>query len=145
MANGVSHLEILSRRRSCPSERHRCGLNHLIGTCGGHHRLYFHLRQKINSVFLGPDKPDWYRWRQQSPVRRGREKTFEYRHVGTCVEATVRYAGEFGCEVTMVKDATASCSDVHMHAALEINTKTTPQPLSPLMKSSACFLLCATA
>ncbi|PWU10516.1 MAG: isochorismatase [Terriglobia bacterium] len=39
----------------------------------------------------------------------------------TCVEATVRYAAELGYEVTMVKDATASYSDDHMHAALEIN------------------------
>ena len=39
----------------------------------------------------------------------------------TCVEATVRYAAELGYEVTVVKDATASYSDDHMHAALEIN------------------------
>jgi nicotinamidase-related amidase len=39
----------------------------------------------------------------------------------TCVEATVRYAAELGYDVTVVKDATASYSDVHMHAALEIN------------------------
>ena len=39
----------------------------------------------------------------------------------TCVEATVRYAAEFGYEVTVVKDATASYSDEHMHAALEVN------------------------
>ncbi len=39
----------------------------------------------------------------------------------TCVEATVRYAAEFGYEVTVVKDATASYSDQHMHAALEVN------------------------
>src|SRR5215472_357261 len=39
----------------------------------------------------------------------------------TCVEATVRYAAELGYEVTMVKDATASYSDEHMHAALDIN------------------------
>ena len=39
----------------------------------------------------------------------------------TCVEATVRYAAELGYEVTMVKDATASYSKEHMHAALEIN------------------------
>ena len=39
----------------------------------------------------------------------------------TCVEATVRYGAELGYEVTMVKDATASYSDEHMHAALEIN------------------------
>ena len=31
------------------------------------------------------------------------------------------YAAELGYEVTMVKDATASYSDEHMHAALEVN------------------------
>jgi nicotinamidase-related amidase len=39
----------------------------------------------------------------------------------TCVEATVRYAAELGYEATVVKDATASYSDEHMHAALEVN------------------------
>jgi nicotinamidase-related amidase len=39
----------------------------------------------------------------------------------TCVEATVRYAAELGYEVTVVKDATASYSDKHMQAALEVN------------------------
>jgi ureidoacrylate peracid hydrolase len=39
----------------------------------------------------------------------------------TCVEATVRYGAELGYEVTVVKDATASYSDVEMHAALEVN------------------------
>jgi ureidoacrylate peracid hydrolase len=39
----------------------------------------------------------------------------------TCVEATVRYGAELGYEVTMVKDATASYSDMEMHAALEVN------------------------
>jgi ureidoacrylate peracid hydrolase len=39
----------------------------------------------------------------------------------TCVEATVRYAAELGYEVTVVKDATASYSDEHMHAALKVN------------------------
>jgi len=39
----------------------------------------------------------------------------------TCVEATVRFAAELGYEVTMVKDATADCSDAEMHAALDIN------------------------
>ena len=39
----------------------------------------------------------------------------------TCVEATVRYAVELGYEVTMVRDATASYSDDHMHAALDVN------------------------
>jgi ureidoacrylate peracid hydrolase len=39
----------------------------------------------------------------------------------TCVEATVRYAAELGYQVTVVKDATASYSDEHMRAALDIN------------------------
>ena len=39
----------------------------------------------------------------------------------TCVEATVRYAAELGYEVTVVKDATASYSEEHMHASLEVN------------------------
>jgi ureidoacrylate peracid hydrolase len=39
----------------------------------------------------------------------------------TCVESTVRYAAELGYEVTVIKDATASYSDDHMHAALDIN------------------------
>jgi ureidoacrylate peracid hydrolase len=39
----------------------------------------------------------------------------------TCVEATVRYAAELGYEVTVVKDATASYSDVEMRAALDVN------------------------
>jgi len=39
----------------------------------------------------------------------------------TCVEATVRYAAELGYEITVVKDATASYSDEHMHAALDVN------------------------
>ncbi|HEX9176326.1 cysteine hydrolase family protein [Mycobacterium sp.] len=39
----------------------------------------------------------------------------------TCVEATVRYGAELGYEVTVVKDATASYSEDHMHAALEVN------------------------
>jgi nicotinamidase-related amidase len=47
----------------------------------------------------------------------------------TCVEATVRYAAELGYEVTMVKDATADYSDEEMHAALDVNTRTTPVPL----------------
>ena len=38
----------------------------------------------------------------------------------TCVEATVRYAAELGYDVTVVRDATTSYSDDHMHAALEI-------------------------
>jgi nicotinamidase-related amidase len=39
----------------------------------------------------------------------------------TCVEATVRYGAELGYDVTVVSDATASYSDVEMHAALEVN------------------------
>ncbi len=39
----------------------------------------------------------------------------------TCVESTVRFAGELGYEVTVVKDATASQSAEQMHAALEVN------------------------
>jgi len=39
----------------------------------------------------------------------------------TCVEATVRFAAELGYQVTVIKDATASYSDEHMHAALDIN------------------------
>jgi nicotinamidase-related amidase len=39
----------------------------------------------------------------------------------TCIEATVRYAAELGYDVTVVKDATASYSADHMHAALDIN------------------------
>ena len=33
----------------------------------------------------------------------------------TCVEATVRYAAELGYQVTVVKDATSSYSEDHMH------------------------------
>jgi nicotinamidase-related amidase len=39
----------------------------------------------------------------------------------TCVEATVRYGAELGYEVTVVRDATTSYSDDHMHAALDVN------------------------
>ena len=39
----------------------------------------------------------------------------------TCVESTVRFAAELGYEVTVVKDATASYSDVELHAALDVN------------------------
>jgi ureidoacrylate peracid hydrolase len=41
----------------------------------------------------------------------------------TCLEATVRFAAELSYEVTVtvVKDATASYSDEHMHAALDVN------------------------
>jgi ureidoacrylate peracid hydrolase len=39
----------------------------------------------------------------------------------TCLEATVRFAAELGYRVTVVKDATASYSDEHMHAALDVN------------------------
>jgi nicotinamidase-related amidase len=39
----------------------------------------------------------------------------------TCLEATVRFAAELGYDVTVVRDATASYSEDHMHAALDIN------------------------
>jgi nicotinamidase-related amidase len=39
----------------------------------------------------------------------------------TCVEATVRFAAEFGYDVTVVRDATADYTDEMMHAALDIN------------------------
>lgn len=39
----------------------------------------------------------------------------------TCLEATVRFAAEFGQDVTVVRDATADYSDAEMHAALQIN------------------------
>ena len=39
----------------------------------------------------------------------------------TSIEATVRFAAEFGYEVTLVKDAMADYSDEEMHAALDIN------------------------
>lgn len=39
----------------------------------------------------------------------------------TCIEATVRFAAEFGYDVTVVRDATADYSDEMMHAALDIN------------------------
>ena len=47
----------------------------------------------------------------------------------TCIEATVRFAAELGYDVTVVKDATADYSDEKMHAALDINLRTTPVPL----------------
>jgi ureidoacrylate peracid hydrolase len=39
----------------------------------------------------------------------------------TCLEATVRSAADRGYQVTVVRDATASYSHDHMHAALDIN------------------------
>jgi ureidoacrylate peracid hydrolase len=39
----------------------------------------------------------------------------------TCVEATVRSAVDLGYQVTVVRDATASYSDEHMRAALDIS------------------------
>ena len=39
----------------------------------------------------------------------------------TCLEATVRFAAEFGYDVIVVRDATADYSDEEMHAALDIN------------------------
>jgi ureidoacrylate peracid hydrolase len=47
----------------------------------------------------------------------------------TCIEATVRYAVELGCEVTVVKDATADYSDEEMHAALDAIFHITPMLL----------------
>jgi ureidoacrylate peracid hydrolase len=38
----------------------------------------------------------------------------------TCLDATVRSAVDLGYQVTVVRDATASYSDDHMHAALDI-------------------------
>ena len=51
----------------------------------------------------------------------------------TCVEATFRYAAELGYEVTVVKDATASYSDEHMHAALDVNV---PNYAGPIVTSN---------
>ena len=39
----------------------------------------------------------------------------------TGVEATVRFAAEFGYEVTMVRDATADYGNEEIHAALDVN------------------------
>ena len=39
----------------------------------------------------------------------------------TCLDATVRSAVDLGYQVTVVRDATASYTDEHMHAALDIN------------------------
>src|SRR5262245_61797624 len=39
----------------------------------------------------------------------------------TCVESTVRFAAELGYDVTVVKNATTSYSEEHMHAALVTN------------------------
>jgi nicotinamidase-related amidase len=39
----------------------------------------------------------------------------------TCIEATVRYAAEFGYDATVVRDATTDYSEEMMHAALDIN------------------------
>jgi ureidoacrylate peracid hydrolase len=39
----------------------------------------------------------------------------------TCLDATVRSAVDLGYQVTVVRDATASYSEEHMRAALEIN------------------------
>ena len=51
----------------------------------------------------------------------------------TCVEATVRFAAEFGYDVTVVKDATADYSDEEMHAALDVNI---PNYASAIMTTS---------
>ncbi|MGW1916933.1 isochorismatase family cysteine hydrolase [Streptomyces sp. NPDC002076] len=42
----------------------------------------------------------------------------------TCVEATARFAMEFGYHVTLVRDATAALSPERMHAAHELNGPT---------------------
>jgi nicotinamidase-related amidase len=39
----------------------------------------------------------------------------------TCVEATVRFAAEFGYEVTMVRDATTDYGNEELDAALDVN------------------------
>jgi ureidoacrylate peracid hydrolase len=39
----------------------------------------------------------------------------------TCVDSTVRYAAELGFDVTLVKDAIASCRWEEMQATLELN------------------------
>jgi nicotinamidase-related amidase len=61
----------------------------------------------------------------------------------TCVEATVRSAFERGYEVTVVRDATASYSDEHMHAALDVNLPnyasaivTTDEPVGSLLSKT---------
>lgn len=38
----------------------------------------------------------------------------------TCLESTVRFGAELGYQVTVVRDATASYSEAHMRAALDI-------------------------
>ena len=39
----------------------------------------------------------------------------------TSVEAAFRFGAEFACDVTVVRDATASCSEEEMDAALDID------------------------
>jgi nicotinamidase-related amidase len=39
----------------------------------------------------------------------------------TCVEATVRFGAELGYQVTVLRDATTTYSDDHMHAAMDVN------------------------
>jgi ureidoacrylate peracid hydrolase len=51
----------------------------------------------------------------------------------TCVESTVRFAAELGYQVTAVKDATASYSDEHMHAALDVDL---PNYATPIVTTS---------
>jgi nicotinamidase-related amidase len=51
----------------------------------------------------------------------------------TCVESTVRFAAELGYQVTVVRDATASYSEEHMHAALDVNI---PNYASAIMAAS---------
>jgi nicotinamidase-related amidase len=45
------------------------------------------------------------------------------------VEATIRYATELGYEITVANEATADCSGVEMHAALDVNLSITPATL----------------
>src|SRR5262245_9074751 len=49
--------------------------------------------------------------------------------VHTCLESTVRHAVELGYQVTVVRDATASYSDEHMHSALDINLPNYANPI----------------
>jgi nicotinamidase-related amidase len=42
----------------------------------------------------------------------------------TCIEATGRFASEFGYHVTLVRDATAAFTDEALHAAHDINAPT---------------------
>ena len=55
----------------------------------------------------------------------------------TCLEATVRYGAELGYEVTVVKDATASYSEIgRCTRRWKSISRTTPAPFSPPTKPS---------